>query len=61
MSCEPDLDRSSEFPLLERAGFYRGLEYYETDDAPWKGPVEKEQNTSVTEDDLERWHRMNTN
>jgi hypothetical protein len=23
VSCEPDLDRSSEFPLLERAGFYR--------------------------------------
>ena len=28
---------------------------------PWKGPVEKEQRTSVTEEDLERWHRTNTN
>jgi hypothetical protein len=28
---------------------------------PWKGPVEKEQKTSVTEEDLERWHRTNTN
>ena len=27
---------------------------------PWKGPVEKEQKTSVTEEDLERWHRTNT-
>jgi hypothetical protein len=29
-------------------------------DQPWKGPVEKEQKTGVTEQDLERWHRTNT-
>jgi hypothetical protein len=28
---------------------------------PWKGPVEKEQKTDVTEEDLERWQRTNTN
>lgn len=30
-------------------------------DEPWKGSPEKEQRSHVEKDDLERWHKTNTN
>ncbi len=37
-------------------------ETFKQTEEPWKGPVEKEQQSGeLTPEDLERWHKTNTN